>query len=66
MEIVKEYLMKSVYRRFVIFLSASLIILVLLVFFNTPVVSFILSTSALYASAKLIQFLLNYFLGEVK
>ena len=64
METVKKYLMKSTYRRFVIFSATLLIILILLSFFNTPLVSFILAVTAFYAIGKLVHFLLEYFLGE--
>jgi predicted PurR-regulated permease PerM len=64
METVKKYLMKSTYRRFAIFSTTLLIILILLSFFNTPVVSFILAVTAFYAIGELAHFLLEYFLGE--
>jgi predicted PurR-regulated permease PerM len=65
METVKKYLMKSVtYRRFAIFSATLLIILILLSFFNTPLVSFILAVTAFYAIGELVHFLLEYFLGE--
>jgi predicted PurR-regulated permease PerM len=64
METVKKYLMKSTYRRFAIFSATLLIILILLSFFNTPLVSFILAVTAFYAIGKLVHFLLEYFLGE--
>ena len=64
METVKKYLMKSVYRRFAIFSATLLIVLILLSFFNTPLVSFILAVTVLYAIGELVHFLLEYFLGE--
>ena len=64
METVKKYLMKSTYRRFAIFSATLLIILILLSFFNTPLVSFILAVTAFYAIGELVHFLLEYFFGE--
>ena len=64
METVKKYLMKSTYRRFAIFSATLLIILILLSFFNTPLVSFILAVTVLYPIGELVHFLLEYLLGE--
>ena len=50
--------------RIAIFSATLLIVLILLSFFNTPLVSFILAVTAFYAIGELVHFLLEYFLGE--
>jgi predicted PurR-regulated permease PerM len=64
METVKKYLMKSVYRRFAIFSATLLIVLILLSFFNTPLVSFILAVTAFYAIGELVHFLLGLLFSQ--
>ena len=60
METVKKYLMKSVYRKFFSFFLALIVFVLLLAFFHTPIVYFIVSISTLFATYCLLNIIIEY------